>query len=206
MNSLMLAQLMKDLQVSDSDSDRPGAAFWRQSCRRHPTVAPQPPKEESKKRRFRRTKQRSAPHVMPEEQSPRMHSQNDADPEIMREAQQMMNDPAFQAQMKKVTESQQFKQHMSQQQEMLKDPEKVKELEKKMQEKLKEGNSLLDQTMAEKAKLEAEKDGGDSKGDKKEGTKKEGDSAEEDGDKKQSAKTEEEEEDDMPDIPNLNLN
>ena len=37
----------------------------------------------------------------------------------MREAQKMMNDPAFQAQMKKVTESQQFKQHIQAQQEML---------------------------------------------------------------------------------------
>ena len=114
----------------------------------------------------------------------------------MREAQKMMNDPAFQAQMKKVTESQQFKQHMQAQQEMLKDPEKVKELEKKMQEKLKEGNVLLEETQKELA----EKKGKDGEDDKKEGAKTE----DEGEDKKPAAKTEEE--DEMPDIPNLNLN
>lgn len=112
------------------------------------------------------------------------------DPEIMREAQKMMQDPAFQAQMKKMTESSGFKQHMTASQDMLKDPEKVKELEDKMQEKLKEGNDLLEKAKADR--------------DAAEGTKKD-DMKEEDGDKKE-AKKKEEEVDDMPDIPSLNLN
>jgi hypothetical protein len=125
----------------------------------------------------------------------------------MAEAQKMMNDPAFQAHMNKVMESQAFKAHMQQQQAMLKDPKKVKELEAKMQEKLKEGNELLEEAQAARAKLLAEKgesanaaaadDKMESKGDKKE-----------ESDEKQAA-TETEtpaEEDEMPDIPNLNLN
>lgn len=121
------------------------------------------------------------------------------DPEIMREAQKMMNDPAFQEQMKKVTESQGFKQHMSAQQEMLKDPKKVKELEKKMQEKLKEGNELLEQTKAERDAKEGVKTDDDKKQPTNDDKK-----AEEDADKKPAAKAEDE--DEMPDIPNLNLN
>lgn len=117
----------------------------------------------------------------------------------MREAQKMMNDPAFQEQMKKVTESQGFKQHMSAQQEMLKDPKKVKELEKKMQEKLKEGNELLEQTKAERDAKEGVKTDDDKKQPTNDDKK-----AEEDADKKPAAKVEDE--DEMPDIPNLNLN
>ena len=56
----------------------------------------------------------------------------------MREAQKMMNDPAFQAQMKKLTESEGFKQHMQASQDMMKDPKKMKEIEAKMQERLEE--------------------------------------------------------------------
>ncbi|KAG7370131.1 hypothetical protein IV203_027877 [Nitzschia inconspicua] len=120
------------------------------------------------------------------------------DPEIMREAQKMMNDPAFQAQMKKVTESPAFKQHMQAQQEILKDPKKVKELEKKMQEKLKEGNELLEKTKAERDAKERVKKDDENENDVK------SNQTEDEEEKKPAAKTEDE--DEMPDIPNLNLN
>lgn len=108
----------------------------------------------------------------------------------------MMNDPAFQAQMKKMTESQGFKKHMETSQEMMKDPEKLKEIEAKMNDRLKEGNEMLAKYKEqEKEHLEKEK------------AKKEGGEGEEDGDKKVAAKEEETEEvEDMPDIPSLNLN
>jgi hypothetical protein len=116
----------------------------------------------------------------------------------MREAQKMMQDPAFQAQMKTMTDNQEFKQHMEKSQEALNDPEKVKELEDQMQEKLKEGNALL----AKAKKADEKGDDKDSKDDDKKELK-------EDDDKKEAAKKEEVEDgdaDDMPDMPALNLN
>jgi predicted phage gp36 major capsid-like protein len=112
----------------------------------------------------------------------------------MREAQKMMKDPAFQAQMKKMTETKDFKEHMDASQVMMKDPEKVKEIEAKMQERLVEGNVMLEKFKEqEKKHLEKEKEAG-----------------EEDGDKKQAAAKDDEdtaaEVDDMPDVPSLNLN
>jgi hypothetical protein len=136
----------------------------------------------------------------------------DQDPEMMREAQKMMNDPAFQAQVNKVTDTPAFKAHMQQQQEAWKDPEKVKEMEVMMQQKLKEGNKMLEETKKEqKARLRKEK--------KKRGKKKLGDDGKNDVDvgnkeseggdnNKQNAPVTEitSEEDEMPDIPILNLN
>lgn len=101
-----------------------------------------------------------------------------------------MQDPAFQQQMKKMTENPQFKDHMKKTQDVMKDPKKVKEMEAKMQKALEEGNKTLDDV--EKKRAELKKDG-------EEG-------GEEEGDKKQAAKKEEEEEDDIPDIPSLNIN
>jgi hypothetical protein len=43
----------------------------------------------------------------------------------MREAQKMMQDPAFQEHMKKMTQAPAFQAHMKNSQEMLKDPKKV---------------------------------------------------------------------------------
>jgi hypothetical protein len=43
----------------------------------------------------------------------------------MREAQKMMQDPAFQEHMKKMTQAPAFQAHMKNTQEMLKDPKKV---------------------------------------------------------------------------------
>ena len=110
----------------------------------------------------------------------------------MREAQKMMQDPAFQAQMKKMTQKPAFQAHMKQSQEMLKDPEKVKELEQKMQERLKEGNELL-----EKAK----KSGVTNEGDDKHETEQVGGA-----DTKKDAKIDDKDQDEMPDIPTLSLN
>ena len=117
----------------------------------------------------------------------------------MREAQKMMNDPAFQAQMKKMTESEGFKQHMQKSQDMLNDPEKMKEIEAQMQERLKEGNKQLEKFKEQEKEFLAKE--------KEEKDKKDGGDNDDDGDKKQAAKKKDEEEvDDMPDIPSLNLN
>lgn len=51
---------------------------------------------------------------------------NEKDPEMMREAQKMMNDPAFQARMKQITERPEFKESMTKAQEMMKDEDKVR--------------------------------------------------------------------------------
>ena len=107
----------------------------------------------------------------------------------MREAQKLMNDPAFQEQMKKMTAAPGFQAHMKKTQDMLKDPQKVKEMEKKMENALKEGNKMLDKANA--AKGNGDKDANDK-----------GETG--DDDEKQTPETEEGE--DMPDIPSLNLN
>ena len=106
---------------------------------------------------------------------------------MMREAQKMMQDPAFQAHMDKVMKSSNFKQAMKKTEEHLKDPKKAKELEEKTKAAIQEGNKLLDER--EKALKEATGEDGDKKTDEKE-------------DKKVAA----EEIDDVPDIPSLNIN
>ena len=111
----------------------------------------------------------------------------------MREAQKMMQDPAFQAQMKKMTKNPAFQAHMKQSQDMLKDPEKVKELEEKMQERLKEGTELLEK--AKKATSTKE-------GDDKQETEETGG----DDEKKDLKRQEKDDGDEMPDIPTLSLN
>lgn len=90
-----------------------------------------------------------------------------------------MQDPAFQAHCQKMMESAQFKQSINKTKEVMKDPKKVKELEAKVQQDIKEGQEALEK--AEKAAKEMEQDG-----------------------KKPAAKKEEEEE--VEDVPNLNLN
>jgi len=112
----------------------------------------------------------------------------------MREAQKMMQDPAFQAQMKKMTKNPAFQAHMKQSQDMLKDPEKVKELEQKMQERLKEGTELLEKAKKAGAGVPKEGDG------KQETEQVAGDDA------KKDSKMEEKDQDEMPDIPTLSLN
>ena len=114
----------------------------------------------------------------------------------MAEAQKMMQDPKFQEQMKKVTETSGFKQHMQAQTDAMKDPKKMEEMEKQMKTRLTEGNEALEKAkeMRQKATEEAKKKAGEDE------TK----PAAED-DKKEEAEKEEAAED-MPDIPNLSLN
>lgn len=73
---------------------------------------------------------------------------------------------------------------------MLKDPKKVKELESKMQERLKEGTELLEKAKKERGTEDEKPEASDD--DKKEPAKEEGDNKGE--------------EDEMPDIPILSLN
>jgi hypothetical protein len=91
---------------------------------------------------------------------------------------------------------------MKAQQEMLKDPEKVKELEQKMQARLKEGEEMLAKAKEAEARIKA-KEGKDGDKDGEETDKKEG---VDDDEKKPAVASNTDEEYDMPDIPNLNLN
>ena len=118
----------------------------------------------------------------------------------MAEAQKMMQDPKFQEQMKKVTETSGFKQHMQAQTDAMKDPKKMEEMEKQMKTRLTEGNEALEKAkeMRQKATEEAKKKAGE------DGAEDETKPAAED-DKKEEAEKEEAAED-MPDIPNLSLN
>ena len=116
----------------------------------------------------------------------------------MAEAQKMMNDPKFQEQMKKVTESAGFKDHMKAQADAMKDPKKLKEMEEQMKKRVAEGNDQLGkyQEMQKKKMAELKEKEGKSEGD--------------DDDKKEAASEDDKKEeaagDDMPDIPNLSLN
>eukprot|EP00566_Odontella_aurita_P022705 CAMPEP_0113570102 /NCGR_PEP_ID=MMETSP0015_2-20120614/24779_1 /TAXON_ID=2838 /ORGANISM="Odontella" /LENGTH=136 /DNA_ID=CAMNT_0000472839 /DNA_START=401 /DNA_END=811 /DNA_ORIENTATION=- /assembly_acc=CAM_ASM_000160 len=92
------------------------------------------------------------------------------DPEMMREAQKMMQSPEFQAYMKQMTQSQAFQQSMKKTQEVMKDPKKMKEMESKVNQALEEGTKQL-----EKVKLEDKDKEGEEGDDKKEAAKEEGD-------------------------------
>jgi hypothetical protein len=80
---------------------------------------------------------------------------------MMREAQQMMQDPAFQAQMKTMMATQGFKEKMSETNEAMKDPEKVAKMELDAKRSIVEGNLQIAQMeiarkeQAEKRALEA---------------------------------------------------
>ena len=131
----------------------------------------------------------------------------------MAEAQKMMNDPKFQEQMKKVTESQNFKTHMKGQQEALKDPKKLAEMEDKMKEKRKEGNDQWEKAKRIRANVEAAQ--------KKRAEEEAAEAAAANGDDQKEAASETDAneaaaskedaaaaaaEDDMPDIPSISLN
>ncbi len=72
----------------------------------------------------------------------------------MREAQKMMADPAFQERMKQYTENDAFKASMAKTQEMLKDENKVKELEETMKMRVEEGTKELEALRKEVAEAE----------------------------------------------------
>lgn len=109
---------------------------------------------------------------------------------MMREAQKLMNDPAFQTQMRQMMQSAGFQQAISQTQEAMQDPEKVKEMEEKAQKALEEGSKQLDEI----ERLRKEKKGNND--DKIEDDKKD--------DQKPVAMVDQQ--DDIPDMPSLNLN
>jgi len=115
----------------------------------------------------------------------------------MAEAQKMMKDPDFQAQMKKVTDSQGFKTHTKAQQEAMKDPKKMKEMEETMQKRLKEGNQMLEKG---KEALEAKKKEEEGTDDDKKKV------LNDDEDKKEAAVETQSDQEDIPDIPSLSLN
>ena len=62
----------------------------------------------------------------------------------MRQAAEMAKTPEFQAQMKKLQESRTFQESIKKTQEVMKDPEKLAELETKVQNAVKEGTEALE--------------------------------------------------------------
>ena len=75
---------------------------------------------------------------------------------MMREAQKMMKDPAFQERMKQITEREEFKKNMEKTKETLNDPEKLKEMEESMKKRVEEGNKELEEFKKKSAEAEAE--------------------------------------------------
>jgi protein subunit release factor A len=67
------------------------------------------------------------------------------DPEMMREAQKMMQSPEFQAYMKKMQETPQFQQTIQRTQTLMKDPEKLKEMEDQVKKAVEQGTKELEQ-------------------------------------------------------------
>lgn len=121
---------------------------------------------------------------------------------MMREAQKMMQDPAFQAHMKKLMSQQGMQQALQKTQTEMADPKKVAELEAKAKKAIADGEKEL-------AKLDRDKDALREKDGKKyDEKKKEGDEQKPLQKSEEDAKpaTVTEDQDDMPDIPALNLN
>ena len=116
---------------------------------------------------------------------------------MMREAQKLMQDPAFQAQMKQMMAGAGFQQAMKKTKEEMKDPKKMAEMERKAQEAIAEGNKQLEE-VEKLRKAKAEK--GDDDDDKKP-------AADEKKETKEEETTEDKkEEEEVPDIPSLSLN
>eukprot|EP00978_Attheya_sp_CCMP212_P010660 scaffold25925_cov59-Attheya_sp.AAC.7 len=67
----------------------------------------------------------------------------------------MMEDPDFQEKMKKMAESQHFQASMKKTQDMMNDPEKVKELEAKVAKSIEDGEEQLKITDAQSADAKA---------------------------------------------------
>lgn len=112
----------------------------------------------------------------------------------MREAQKMMQDPAFQAHMKKVMANSGFQQSMKKAQTAMKDPKKLKEMEAKAEAAIADGNKQLEEV--EKLRQKKTDDEGKDEAEKEE------DKTEEKPDAKKPA----DKEDEVPDIPSLSLN
>jgi hypothetical protein len=105
----------------------------------------------------------------------------------------MMQDPAFQAQMNKVMTAPAFKQHTQKFNAQLKDPKKAKRLELKAKKAIEEGNKLMEEQEKALQALHNEIQGNESQGDEKEPAAPEEAAAPA-------------EEDDIPDIPALQIN
>jgi hypothetical protein len=130
---------------------------------------------------------------------------------MMREAQKMMQDPAFQAQCDKMMANDGFKQAMTKTKEDLKDPEKVKELEEKAQKAIAEGDkdlAVIEAELEAKRNSVAKQAVGASapqiNNKKKKKKKKKKKAVLEKGEKDDDKEDEEQEE--VPDIPSLNIN
>lgn len=120
---------------------------------------------------------------------------------MMREAQKMMNDPAFQASMEKLMSQQGMQQALKKTKKQLSDPKKAAELEVKAKKAIAEGEKELEKLYEQKKALEPEPTINDAEP--------KVDAA--DSDPKQSSDealkaSATAEQHDMPDIPALNLN
>ena len=92
---------------------------------------------------------------------------------MMREAQKMMQDPNFQAYMKQIMQSNAFQGAMKKTKESMDDPEKRKEMEEMVKQKLEAGEKELKKAEEDAGADEMPDMGGDGDDDKKAADKKE---------------------------------
>ena len=119
---------------------------------------------------------------------------------MMREAQKMMEDPAFQAHMDKLMGQKGMKQALKKTKKQMSDPKKAAELEAKAKMAIAEGEKELD-------KLNEQKKASESKPSANDAERKEGDDTKQSSDVDlKPTPTATAEQDEMPHIPALNLN
>ena len=119
---------------------------------------------------------------------------------MMREAQKLMKDPAFQAQCRKMMQGGAFQNAMQQTKQDMKDPEKVKAMEEKTKKAIEEGEKEL---AALRAAKEAKGDGVD--GDDDDDAKPEA-SAKQQTENATATDEAPDDIDEMPDMPSLQIN
>lgn len=86
---------------------------------------------------------------------------------MMKAAQQMMQDPSFQANMKKMAETSQFQQSIKRTKDVMNDPKKMEEMQKKMESKLEEGTKQLEELEKKEAALKEKGEGEEADDEKK---------------------------------------
>lgn len=130
-----------------------------------------------------------------------LYSALSQDPEMMREAQKMMEDPAFQSHMDKLMGQKGMKQALKKTKKQMSDPKKAAELEAKAKMAIAEGEKELDKLSEQKKASESKPGANDAE--RKESAAGDDPKQSSDVDLKSTATAEQ---DKMPDIPALNLN
>jgi hypothetical protein len=231
MNNVMLAQLMKDMQVrglfefrlasAPAGSSCDDAFDWlmrqarKQASRqakmsfiRHVSSTASKDDDRLTPRNNKQAQEETLAHSLALHSPDLFSSFLIKDPEMMKEAAKLQQDPAFQAYMQRIMNQAGFQKAMREQQQKLRDPVELKRLEERAAAALQEGNAALEKLEKERIAKQKKRCNNNDDDQKEKG---EDDQKEEEEDKKEAAAVEEEptkevEEDDLPDIPALNIN